>query len=242
MKHLIKFNELKKTTYLSAADKLAELGGSHKDRAEKLRNFSKKHGEGVDIHNLHYHEFTFGEPPLHDDSYVITDCRFQKKNDDLFSCVYTVFVNEIGDKKLISVIFLTSSNEDEEDLNLGGEEDLDDYDGYYDYNVDQYGNRYVDRDGDGRHDMEEFRIEPLTEEEPKKSSKEEITKIEFVIRDFVDFDFIHDDNDSDDYFKFTTRKDAYEFKKFVLDWFKNEKTASMELEVFKNYPINKLYK
>ena len=60
MRYLKKFNEeLNKSTYISDANKLREVGGKNKlKRAEELENHAKENGKEYDIHNIHYHEFT----------------------------------------------------------------------------------------------------------------------------------------------------------------------------------------
>ena len=58
MKYIKLYEELKKSTYISAAKKLREMGGIKKQkRAERLEDHAIKNGEEYDIHNFHYHEF-----------------------------------------------------------------------------------------------------------------------------------------------------------------------------------------
>jgi hypothetical protein len=101
MKHLRKFNEeLNKSTYISAANKLRKMGGNSKlQRAEELEKHAQENGDEYDIHNIHYHQFTLqGEP-----GYLINSYKVER-NGRRSRCYITVFMYDPrGDKKSITI-------------------------------------------------------------------------------------------------------------------------------------------
>ena len=179
MKHIKLFQELNKSTYISAAKKLSELGGNHKKRAKELLKHGEDHGTEAFVNNLYQHEFElnakWNEYSINDGGYQITDGKIKKTDYPQCNITITMY-NDKGDKKSITIGIPYDEGEPEYDIM---------YLTFYD------GEKYGD-------DMAEF--------------------------------------------KFSNRKDAMEFKKFVLDYFADNTEFAREIEIFKNVPINKLFK
>lgn len=101
MKYIKKFNEeLNKSTYISAAKKLREMGGDSKlQRAEELEKHAQENGDEYDIHNIHYHQFTLEGQP----GYLINSYKVRRERS---RCYLTVFMYDPRrDKKSITIEF-----------------------------------------------------------------------------------------------------------------------------------------
>lgn len=192
MKHIKKYseiNELKKSTYISAAKKLRDMGGVNKTkRAEELEKYAINNGEEYDIHNFSQHEFKIGK------SVYLIGCDtnngdFIKSRRDGSRLYLTVFLFDTsGDKKSITIEFT-----------------------YYGENgwATKHENGY------------------------EKVSCLYDGRIEMWLNYYRDGKYI--DNESG--FLFSNRKDAVEFKKFVLD---NFSEYSEEMDAFSKVTINQM--
>jgi hypothetical protein len=132
MKHIRSFNELNKSTYLSAADKLNKLGGTHADRAKALKIHARDRETEYDVHNLYYHEFKifykqlgFSERykykgmMLNDfDLYTIVDVKIKDPGNDFRYREY----NAKYDKSIL-VNLQSSKTNDKISIELGIKED-----------------------------------------------------------------------------------------------------------------------
>jgi hypothetical protein len=195
MKYIKKFNEeLNKSTYLSAANKLREMGGKNKiQRAEDLENHAKNHGDEYDIHNLHWHEFTING----NSGYLINgdeDASYKVRR-ERSRCYLTVFMYDTRrDKKSITIEF-TYYGENGWACNYGQHEKVE---CISDGMLEMWLNYY---DGKGK----------------------------------------YIDNESD--FLFENRKDAVEFKNFIIDFLKNDPKYSEfteEMEALSKISVNQM--
>jgi hypothetical protein len=188
MKYIKTINELNKSTYLSAAKKLKDLGGSHKKRAEKLLKHSDKFGTESDVHNLHYHVFKINYMGVNG-KYKITGSNINGGCLGQDSCTVDIYVdmeNENGEKKKIGVEI-------------------------YKYGPDGWATRGTD-----------------------------VANVEYeeMYIYFCEGDEIVDSIGG---FKFGSRADAIEFKKFILDEYSDNQEFRRELDCFSKVSINKLW-
>ena len=122
MKHIRRFNEdLDKSTYLSAADKLNKLGGSHADRAKALKIHARDRDQEYDIHNLYYHEFKINYKQLG----IAKNFRYKDMmltNSDLYTIVDTKINDRVynaQDGKAVLVNLQSAKTNDKISIELG---------------------------------------------------------------------------------------------------------------------------
>lgn len=95
------FNELNKSTYKSAAEKLFDLGGVHKERGEKILAHSRRAGLTDDIHNIHYHGFTISG----EEKYMISRSWIKEASDRGRFFINNILLSETGHKIGIDLDF-----------------------------------------------------------------------------------------------------------------------------------------
>lgn len=190
MRYLKKFNEeLNKSTYISAANKLREMGGKNKlKRAEELENHAKENGKEYDIHNIHYHEFTIEG----NSGYLINSYKVRRERS---RCYLTVFMFDTRrDKKSITIEFT-----------------------YYG------GNGWAC--SHGQHETVSCISSNMME----------------MWLNYYDESGKYEDNSPD--FLFENRKDATEFKNFIIDFLKNDpeySEYSEEMDALSSVSVNQM--
>lgn len=255
MKHIRRFNEeLNKSTYLSAADKLSKLGGVHTNRSKALKIHARNMDNEYDVHNLYCYEFKIYYSQIGINKY--------KKYDDMMLTdfdFYTIVgadietgVNGLKYNKLLLINLQSAKTNDKVRIELGITDTSDDM---YEYEEDI---EAENDDDDEIYDTEDLDLNDAwgyrkyyTKQELDDISNRIIRNLtnesKNVVQDLdVYFAIKHISDDGDIYanthnrFNFSSRTDALEFKRFILDWYK--KDNSDFISDIKNIPINYLYK